>query len=187
MKKYIKIALAAAIAGLSAASQANLLIDDFSQSQLPLSDTVTGGGGYSSSVCGAGILGGCRDMFIEKLSGAGSALTEGAQISASSGALKFASGDDAIGRGIVRWDGAGAAYGEPGTPTAPNFSAGIADTLGGFNTARGYGLNGGIGLDLTTFGNAFLLSVNSADHGFLFTINLYTSATQYSSDRKSVV
>ncbi|MBK9237032.1 MAG: hypothetical protein IPO19_13955 [Rhodoferax sp.] len=66
MKKFVKMAVAAAIAGLSLAAQADLVIDDFTTDQAYLTDTVLDASGLSSQACGAGIIGGCRDLFSRR-------------------------------------------------------------------------------------------------------------------------
>jgi len=178
MKKFAKMAVAAAIAAVGMAAHATLLIDDFSTGQAKLNDDTVNGLGYSSSVLGA-MIGGNRDLFVEKTVGTSSAAVS-MQVdpngtSVGNGALTFAEGSQATGRGIIRWDGVGVAYGDPGTPTGPNFSAGISESEASFNASRGYGL----ALSLFDYGNAFKLTVNEADFGFIFSIVAYTDATNY--------
>lgn len=69
MSKFLKIAVAAA-AVFSLQSQAATVIDNFqSDKNWTISDTTLGGGGvwHSSSTGLAGILGGQRDVFVQKL------------------------------------------------------------------------------------------------------------------------
>lgn len=171
MKKFAKMAVAAAIAGLSMAAQANLLIDDFSTSQNPvpadpLKDYSIGGGGFSSSVTGSGIIGGNRDLYVEKTGGASPSAGVGIFVDGATppGFLSYSQDSQAVGFGAVRWDG-GAAY------------ATKVDTLVGFNGARLYGL----GANLLTAGNGFEIHVIDSDLGFPFTLNAFTDSGNYSS------
>jgi hypothetical protein len=159
MKKFAKMAVAAAIVSFSFAASANILIDDFNTQNQYIADVTTGDGGvWSSSGFSSQILGGYRDIFANKL---GSALTDpaspfpgsGVQMFVQGGALSFntATRDNAM--GIIRWDGS-------------NTTAAINAT----------GL-GGVNLSSAT---AFAVTVLSADLGFPFALEAYTDATHWS-------
>lgn len=159
MNKFAKMAVAAAIAGVSFAASANILIDDFnSQNQYIADNTTDGVGVWNSSGFSANILGGYRDIFATKL---GSPTTDplspfpgsGVEMFVNGGSLSFntATNDNAM--GIVRWDGA-------------NTGAAI--------NAIGLG-----GVDLSS-ATAFAVTVLSADLGFPFALQAYTDATHWS-------
>lgn len=160
MKKFAKVALAAAIAGLSfAASAGTILIDDFNTQNQYISDHTTDGNGvWDSSAFSSNILGGYRDIFATKL---GDSSTDtnfpfpgtGVEMFVNGGFLSFntAVGDNAT--GIVRWDG-------------NNTNAAI--------NATGLG-----GVDFTS-ATAFKVTVKNSDQGFPFAIEAYTDATHWS-------
>ena len=111
MKKFAKMAIAAAVAGFSFAASANVLIDDFNTQNQYIADVTTGNGGvWSSSGFSSQILGGYRDIFVNKL---GSPTTDpvgafpgsGAQMFVQNGALSFNTATNDNATGIVRWDG----------------------------------------------------------------------------------
>lgn len=162
MKTFMKTALAAAMLSLGMAAQATAVIDDFSVGQALMKDTSSDAAGMSSTVAGAGILGGHRDLFVSKVGEAGDdAFGLGVEIGvvpSGVGRLAFNSDTGQNGYGIVRWDGA---YFDP------TFATIDATGLGGVN--------------FSSSGNAFVLKVLSADAGFPFTINVYTDAANYTS------
>lgn len=161
MKKFAKMAVAAAIAGMTLMAQAALVVDDFTVGQAKIEDNTTGDSGVSSTVFGAGILGGWRDIYVNKLlptADPGSALNLRVS-SIAPGKLIFSEEDGVFGYGIVRWDG---------ISYAPN-----ATFEGGIN-ATGLG-----GVSLSGAGSAFHLIVTSADAGFPFTLNVFTNATDW--------
>jgi len=159
MKNIAKMAIAAAIAGLSIAAQANLVIDDFSTSQPILRDITTGDGGLSSTTAlTPGIIGGYRDLFVTKIGAPIDDGSLGVSIvvnGAAPGRLGFSSDTGQNGYGIVRWDGS---------------------HFDGFATIDATGLGG---LNLNAAGNAFEITVLSADLGFPFRLTAYTDALNY--------
>jgi hypothetical protein len=156
MKKFAKIAVAAAIACLGVAAQANLLVDDYNVSQAKLYDLTTGDGGLSSTVNNAAILGGWRDLYVEKI-GDPTYPEDGISISATAGRLSFSSDAGQNGYGIVRYDGS---------------------HFDNFGTINATGLSG---LNLNSFGTGFQLGVFSSDLGFPFTLSVYSDAANYTS------
>lgn len=159
MKKFAKMAVAAAIAGLAFASQAStIVIDDFVTDQTFMEDTGPADAtGLSSTVAGAGIIGGHRDLFVIKTSGSDS---KKAIIGVEAGDLSFNTGSASSGYGIVRWDG--------------------ASYVGGAGFEGGIDATGLGGVDLSVGGIGFFVQVTSADLGFPFTMKAYTNATDYS-------
>ncbi len=163
-----KLVLAAAMGVILApAAQAGPAIDLFDTDQAQLSDNTMGDGGVSSSVTtlGTDILGGERDLFVEKTgefvggvisnNPADNNLLHEATIGVAAGALGFSTSTLTAGTGVIQWDGA---------DNSPVLNFGLGD------------------VDLTDGGNytAFVLNTLDADHDWEFTIGLYTSATQYS-------
>ncbi len=159
MNKFLKATAAAAMLALAAGAQAGLLVDDFSQVQTQLQDTVTDGNALTStSAFSASILGGYRDLYINKVAeAADDANPDGVKIGVSGGVLRFSQDTGQRGQGIVRWDGA----------HFDNFATIDATGLGGLNFA-----SQAVG---------FQLKVLSTDAGFPFTLNVYTDASNYSS------
>lgn len=160
MKKFLKLAIVAAAMSALGAQATPILIDNFSTSQAKLSDTSSNSVGLSSAICGAGILGGCRDLFVSKIGNpADDANGDGVEISVfgSPGHLKFSSDTGQNGYGIVRWDGA---------------------HFDGFSTIDATGL-GGVNMAGSAIG--FHLTVTNADIGFPFTLNAYTDASNWTS------
>lgn len=172
MKKFAKMAVAAAIAGLSMGAQA-LVIDDFSTGQTELVDLTPNGSGFASSVNGGGILDGNRDLYVEKTDGLSTTL--GVRLSVEPTAPGFmAYSQDTLqtGFGIVRWDGATSA--PAGAMTRLVFD-GTRDATGLVNE------------DLLAAGSAFEITVLGSDLGFPFTLFAYTDATNFSSFTSSAV
>jgi hypothetical protein len=180
MKKFAKIAVAAAIVGLSFAASANVVIDDFNVNQgnpnLLVDSTVdigcvaaTGAGctGVYNSAVGAttSILGGERDMFITALTTDGI----GAQVKTNvgTGLLKYSTEAGASGRSIIKWDGQNSA-------TGSTVQAGTQNDFMG--TLNPFGLGN---LNLAATGSAFLINVKNADLGFDFALTVFTSATKW--------
>jgi hypothetical protein len=186
MKKFAKMAVAAAITGLSfAASASPLLIDNFTTEQwamnpmgvvipdptdptVPLgfmTDKTITGGGFSSTISGAGIIGGWRDLYVEKVKNFdnfGNLLStnssgENATLGVAEGRLSFSSTPSASGYGIVRWDG---------------------EHFDNFSTINASGLGG---QDFSGQAIGFQLTVVAADLSFPFTLNAYTNATDWTS------
>lgn len=168
MKNALKVLAAAVTLSLSAGAQANLVIDLFDTPQGSIVDTTTVGGGVWAPEVGpaADILGGYRDLYVEKLSGPDSGRVEAIVapfVPPNTGALSFSTTSGTAGRGIVRWDGAGT------DTTAPTAA-----------TPGGTPLMGLAGLSLLAFTNFELLTLFS-DQGFKFMLQIFTSATQWTS------
>lgn len=161
MRKLVKTAVVAALVGAALGVRAAPLVDDFSVGQPFMKDSSTNGVGLSSTVSGASILGGWRDLFVSKYDKPiNDASGRGVEIgvdAADPGTLSFNSDSGQKGIGIVRWDG--------------SFFDGFASIdptgLGGVNLA-----GAGAGLQVV---------VTSADLGFPFTVNAYTDAANWTS------
>jgi hypothetical protein len=168
MKKFAKIAAAVAIAGMSLASHAGIVIDDFSTGNMELVDYTSGVNGHSTSAAGT-MVGGFRDMWVNKLGNnivdPSTSPTRATSGSVEGGVLGFANGTGTQGEAIVRWDGS----------TAGTFVD--SQTRAQFDATRTYGLN----LNLPVLGNAFRLTVIQSDIDFEFSINLFTTATDWTS------
>lgn len=170
MKKFAKVAVAAAIAGFAAAASANLVIDDFSVGQgltgltIDLADQSVNSSGFYSSATGAAtsILGGERDMFITKLGG--NAIST-VSTYVDGGTLYYSTDSGGFGRSIIKWDGVNGA-----AATTAGSQATFESTL----NPLGLG-----GVDLAATGSAFLINVYNSDIGFDFSLTAYTSATQW--------
>lgn len=157
MKNFMRLAIAAAVTAITVGAQAApLLIDDFSTTaQTLLHDKTTGDGGLASTACGGGIIGGCRDLYVNKNGAGGDDGFGGVSIgvnAAAPGKLAFSSDTGQNGFGVVRWDGA---------------------HYDGFATIDHTGLGG---VDFAASSSFFHVKVLSADAGFPFTINMYTDA-----------
>lgn len=168
MKIFKKLGVAAAVATLSFAASAGITVDDFSVVQANMTDGVTDGMGLASSVSGAttSILGGQRDVFVEKLLDTDPTDTAG-DVSARVAGNKFSysSAAGTAGRSILKWDG-GAGSSAAAAISEASFLAGTNYTgLGSFN--------------LADTGTAFLINVYESDIGFDFALSVYTSATQW--------
>ena len=176
MKKFVRMAVAAAIVGFSFAASANLVIDDFSVNQgadfvtdvenpvFLLKDSTGNSMGSFNSATGAtsSILGGERDMYIGKLGGDAGA---GVRTYVDGGLLSYGTDPGAFGRSYIKWDGVN------GVSTV---TAGTESAFLGTLNATGLG-----GLDLDASGSAFLINVKEADLGFDFAFTVYTSATRW--------
>lgn len=160
MKNFMRLAIAAAVTAFTVGAQAApLLIDDFSTTpQALLHDKTTADGGLTSTACGGGIIGGCRDLYVQKNGAAGDDGFGGVSIgvnAAAPGKLAFSSDTGQNGFGVVRWDGA---------------------HYNGFATIDHTGLGG---MDFAASSTHFHVRVLSADAGFPFTINMYTDASNW--------
>lgn len=169
MKKFAKMALAAAIAGLGFAAHAGLVIDDFSVNQavLPstLIDSTADGVGLYNSVTGpvANILGGERDLFIDNLTTDGFGAEVGVNVSG--GLLKYSTDTGASGRSILKWDGMNGS------------SAVTTGSEGAFmGTLNPIGLSN---LNLAANGSQFLIRVKESDLGFDFSMTVFTDSTRW--------
>lgn len=158
MNKLLKIAVAAS-AALSFGAQAGVLLDDFSQGQAKIATDVNNSGEiWGSSAFSSSILGGYRDISIEKLTGPNNNDVGTVSAVVAQGIYSFSTEADVYAVGKIVWDGINNA----GT--------------NGVNTDTGLG-----NADLIASANAFKLTVVSADLGFPFQIDVYTDATHYSS------
>lgn len=175
MKALKKVAIALAIASMSMAASADAVIDLFSVPQAVIQDdTINGAGVWSEQVdegAGGSIIGNARDLFVERTGGSAPA-GEGSYVQmlvSGAGTLNYSTAAGMSGLGYVRWDGDTGADGD-------NAGAGILET--DFIDSIQMGLGG---IDLASLGNAFELTVISSDLGFFFALEIYTTATQYSS------
>ena len=169
MKKFAKMAVAALIAGLAVSAQAVLLVDDFSTSQTFLEDKTDQGTGFASEACGVGILGTCRDLFINKSEDSSD---DSAKIRVHTvvgvGKLSYSSDVGQKALGIVRWDGANTIAQNATLAAAPDETA--------FRSTLNMGLGG---INFLNFGNAFATDVLTNDTGFDFSIIIYSTAANY--------
>ena len=165
MKKFAKMAVAAAIAGMAVMTQAApVLIDDFSVAGIanPLQDLTSGNGGVwtnnavSSNTILGGVQGGFgfRDMFVDKAQSSGTDGVTGVRMAVAGGALSYNQDGGDGGTAKIRWDGVN--------------STAILDAIGLRN-------GGASGIDLVNGGNTqFNIQVLSADAGFPIELWAYT-------------
>lgn len=177
MKSFLKTALAVAAAGLCFGAQA-VTIDDFNDpnpgDQTVIDTRMTGANtvGTGSSFSGTGMIGGNRDLFVIKTFG-GDSSTSGISGVVENGVYSFNSASGTAGVGIIRWDGANSAFNQSG---ANSVNTNLNNAIGSINAA-------GLGSqDLTAGGGgAFVIDVLSADAGFNFTLQAFsTGGTQFS-------
>lgn len=171
MKKFAKMAIAAAVAGLSLVAQAGIVIDDFSVNQgvngsniVLLKDASSDGSGVYNSATGAtnSILGGERDIFVTKI-GNGNISEVSAYVD--SGTFFYSTASGSYGTSIIKWDGVNGVSGVQ-SGTVADFNA-TTDPTGLGN------------LNLAGSGNAFAIDVYNSDLGFDFALTVFTSATQW--------
>lgn len=164
MNKLLKLAVAAASAALCFTAQAGAVLDDFSQAQTKIQTDVNNSGEiWGTSSFSSSILGGYRDISIEKLTGANNNDVGTVSAVVAQGIYSFSTEADVYAVGKIVWDG-------------------INDASTGVNKNTGLGNQ-----DLAVGANAFQLTVVSADLGFPFQIDVYTSATQFSSFRTTAL
>jgi hypothetical protein len=165
MKKQFK--LAAGVAALIASMGAQAaIVDLFTTDQNLLSDNTQGFSGLSSNV-GIGdatILGGQRELFVNKIDDGGSPGNNSSlrsEIGVFDGILSFSNSASVKGTGIVQWDGSDTGVDANNKPIL---------------NATGLG-----GADLTDLGgsNAFKVDTVFSDLGFEFVIEAYTNATSF--------
>lgn len=178
MKSFLKTALAVAAAGLCMGAQA-IVIDDFNDpnpgDQTVIDTRITTGGvntiGSGSSFSGTGMIGGNRDLFVIKTSGAESS-TNGIVAVVENGVYSFSSGSGSAGVGIIRWDGINSGFNQnTGLSVGDNTNAAI-----GSIDATGLGSQ-----NLSGTGAGFVLDVINSDAGFNFTLQAFSNAgTQFS-------
>lgn len=158
MIKLSKIAAAAALALSFGGAHALPVIDDFSVDQIKVEDFTTTGAVWAGQVAGADILGGYRDVYVNKdLLDNDEALNVSALTS--NGSFSYNENGQQAGIGVVRWDG--------------------MDTGGAINPT---GLGG---LDLTMFGTALNVLVLAADDLSPLTFTVYSGAGNVSSVTKT--
>lgn len=150
------IAKLVGLAGLALHLNASaLLVDDFSTSQSLLQDLTTGDGGVASQVGSLGnmsIIGGFRDIYVEKNILAGDDGNAGVRASVTSGRFSFSEDAAQAGSAIIRYDGAQAL--NPGALGNIDFSG-----LGG--------------IDFASQAVGFEITVLRSDAGFPFRIEAY--------------
>lgn len=184
MSKFAKMLAVAAAACMATSAMADVVIDDFTVAQNNGTVVVPGfgtlqvpavsdgtadavGSGWNQQ-CGAAtsILGGCRELYVQRDSVAGDGVTDfyntgsGAiRASVANGALDISADAGVNGFGVIRWDGAG----QTNDVSTRNYA---------------------LGADFSTL-SAIRLVVRSADPGqpnpfFMFSVGLYTDANNYS-------
>lgn len=142
MIKISQIAAAAALAFSSSMALALPVVDDFGIDQsIALDSTTDNGPVWAAQVAGADILGGFRDVYVEKfLKDADAARSVSALTSG--GTFSYSETSQQAGVSVIRWDG---------------LATGGAVAKDGLATA-------GVGMDLTAFGSAFdVLALSSDD------------------------
>ena len=175
MKRFAKLAVAAAIAGMAFVAQAApVLIDAFTTDQTVLTDSTQNNVGLTSQA-GSGadtsIIGGYRELFVTKTLPVGNNTGgKDAQILVADGALSYSSSSQTAGIGIVRWDGSRQS-------TSADFYGAIGGGLGNIDTS---GLGG---IDLTDGGGniGFSFTVIDSDLNFPFTLRVFTDSSNWSS------
>lgn len=180
MKMLVKSVAGAVIAAaFASAGAASLLIDDF---ELPASggtvtDTTTTTAGIAFRHAGLGMIGGSRDLFVEKLLPANpctgtAGCSGGATFGVQDGFLDFSSAASVTGRAGVRWDGGAETVAGSGSGT-------VLDTsLAAWQAGREYSLAPFIG-NLFDYGTAFALDVQVSDKPFQFSMTLFNDVDTY--------
>lgn len=157
MKLAFKLAAGAAAVLFSLGAHAEIVVDLFTTDQATISDNDgAAGGGATSSVIGADILGGERDLLIDQIAQDGPTDPSiESSIGVAVSRLAFSNDTGAMGIGEVQWDGAD--------------GSGVLDPTG----------LGGI--DLTDGGtlNAFLVETISSDANWNFEVIAYSDATNW--------
>lgn len=149
MIKFSRVAAAVALALTSGVALALPVIDDFSVAQLKIEDTLTGDGVvWAVQVEGADILGGYRDVYVEKTKLSNDDTFAGVTAATFNGSLSYNENSEQAGVGVIRWDG--------------------ISTGGDVNTS---GLGG---LDLTAFGSALNVLVLDADDSSPLTFTVWS-------------
>lgn len=154
MIKISQIAAAAALAFSFGTVHALPVVDDFSVAQLKAEDTSTADGSvWAVQVAGADILGGYRDMFVEKTKLSSDDTFAGVTAAVFNGSLSYNENSEQAGVGVIRWDG--------------------ISTLGAVNTS-------GLGsLDLTAFGSALNVLVLDADDASPLTFTVWSGLEKF--------
>lgn len=148
MTQFSKLAAAAALVIAATGAHALGVVDTFTVNQGPVADgTINGIPVWAAQVSDAGIMGGHRDMFVDKQNGNPAILRE-VKTFVDSGVLSYQEPPAVGGRAIVRWDGAA--------------TGGAVDT-------------GGLGgLNLLAMGTGFEVGVLFADHAFPIRFDVWT-------------
>lgn len=152
-----KTKLALGVAALLASFGANALTIDLFTSEQFIKDLTDGGAGVQSSINGADMLGGSRDIWANRVSTSGPVSPgSGTSVAVGSGVLSFSNDSGVAGQGRVQWDG--------------------VDGSIALDSAVGLG-----GIDITMGGllTGFLLTTISSDANWNFEIFLYSSATAW--------
>jgi len=162
MNKMLKIAATVAALGLSAGAQASLAIDLFDTAQGVLIDTDATPGGQSGTYFsqvftgGTDIIGNYRDLMINQtMTDSTDPVNSVSSVVVSGGLLRIQNQPGAASTVTVRWDGSNA------LPNPINSTSGLGS------------------MDLSAY-SFFQLLIVSADQGFDFTIEAYTSPTKWS-------
>ena len=154
MFKISKLASVAALALAAAGAQAGIVIDDFSVAQSGIVDDTTTGGGIWAAQAGpsASIIGGYRDLFVEKNDDPSATNDTFYRVAAqvSGGVLSYSQDTGTAGQGLVRWDGA---------------NAGASVDKNGLNYA-----------DLSTNAIGVRITIISADLNFPLGLTVWTDA-----------
>ena len=165
MRKFAKMAVAAAIAGMAMVAQAGIVIDDFSIDQghdandVLLFDNTNNTTGFRQSVNGAtaNIIGGQRDLYVEKIadgSGRIEASVEGSK-------YRYSTPEGTAGTAFLKWDGQNEA----------NLGIIAGDQTAFMGTLDATGLGG---QNLKAGGNAFVINVFHSDIGFRFALTVFS-------------
>jgi hypothetical protein len=166
MRKFIKYAIAAAIASGSAAHAAvGDTLDPFTVVQSvedKTSSTSYNSGVHATQVAGAGIFGGYRDIYVQKTSNVAFDNVRGVQAAAAVGEFSFSEDTNQIGFAVLRWDGA-VSNGLATDLTDPN----PANWILAADTSNVLG-------NLYDFGTGFSFSYSS-DFVFQVTLLVYTN------------
>lgn len=160
MKKFAKMAVAAAIAGFGMAANAAavVVVDTFQVDQtfLKVGDVGTFD---TNSQDGLGILGGNRDLFLFKEGNPGS--TTDSQFGVEGSLLSYSESSTGYGYGVARWDGSSSNIGFNATD-----ANGIAD--GAFGLTEDWSSK-----------TSIQISVDSSDGNFPFTVAIFTDANNW--------
>lgn len=163
MIKLSQIAAAAALALSFGGAQAAYVIDNFNTEQAgQLRDTTTDGNAvFAAPVVAGDIMGGSRDLYVSKLgnpsadSGPGVVNSAGVTSNVFDGGLggswSYSEESNQFGFGVARWDGS---------------ISGVAVDTDGLN-----------GMDLTAFGNSFMVDLLEADDNTKLTFRVWNNGS----------
>lgn len=173
MANFRKLALAAASALVVGSAQADVVIDLFNGDQGPATDASSAGNVvWAPTVNNATILGGNRDIGVQKLTSP-NALND-TSMSVSGNVLSWNTGVGVSALGVVRWDGATDANTAPSTLTSVTEGSGFqhftSTAMGSFVPL----------FDLGNAGLAFQFTVLQSDLDFDFWFEVYDTAGQVS-------